>query len=87
VDAWVRARSDVAWVRPPAGLFGFVRITAGFTARALIDGPCARRGVLVGDGAFFDAPDAFRLGLAAPGERFEQGLALLGEALDEMRAG
>ena len=85
VDAWVRSRDDVSWVKPRVGVFGFVRMKRATTARALIDGPCAPRGVLVADGAFFDDSQGFRIGCTAPAPVFQRGLELLGEALDEKR--
>lgn len=84
IDAFVRSRRDVTWLRPPGGLFGLVHLASGRPVRPFIEGPCMRRGVLVADGTFFGEPSAFRIGCAAPEDTFVQGLARLGEALDEL---
>jgi DNA-binding transcriptional MocR family regulator len=85
VDALVRARPFLHWIEPPGGVFGWVELTAAglAPARALIDGACAERGVLVADGRFFGAPNAFRIGCTLSDESaFTEGLAHLADALD-----
>lgn len=84
VAAWLATRPDLAWSAPTAGLFGFVtpRVAAGAEPRDLvpvIERGALEHGVLVAPGAFFGAPEGFRLAwsidrarLAAALERLER---------------
>jgi aspartate/methionine/tyrosine aminotransferase len=69
------------WSAPSAGLFGFASIAGRGDLTALIEEAARARGVLVTPGAFFGAPDGFRLAWSAPEADLKVGLAHLEGAL------
>jgi aspartate/methionine/tyrosine aminotransferase len=86
--SWVSMHACTTWTPPDAeGLFGFVRTEPAADVGALLEGPLAARDVLVADGAFFDAPGWFRLGVTLDGALLDEGLRRLGEALEPAAGG
>ncbi|MCL2776916.1 MAG: hypothetical protein FWD73_02855 [Polyangiaceae bacterium] len=77
-EAWVRRFPHARWSSPSEGLFGFVTLPGEGDLLPKIEALLERRGVLVGAGVFFGAPNGFRLSWASlPKGQFEQGLSLL----------
>jgi hypothetical protein len=82
VSRWVLERGW-GWSAPSDGLFGFASIADRGDLTPLIEGAARSRGVLVTPGAFFGAPNGFRLAWSAPEEDLKAGLAELALALGE----
>jgi len=68
------------WVRPAGGMTAFPWLVNGGDAREFCRG-LARHGVLVAPGDCFGMPAHFRIGFAASGSRFGEGLARFSEAV------
>ena len=81
LNAFYRTRQDLDWTEHRFGTVSFPRLRDG-TAAAL----CARLeqqyDTAVVDGAFFEMPEHFRIGLGAEPGMFAEGLRRLGLALD-----
>lgn len=85
VDAWIRARSDIAWVRPQAGVVGFPRIDDrhGFDPEKLYRSLAEDYRTFTVPGRCFGMDNHhFRLGFGAAADELEAGLANLASALD-----
>jgi len=75
---WVESLPNAQWSAPAAGLFGMVTLPGRGDLTARIEETARKSGVLVGAGAFFGAPESFRLSWASSdAERFAEGLRLL----------
>jgi len=61
------------WVRPGGGMTAFPWLLSGENSRAFCE-EAARGGVLLAPGDCFAVPTHFRVGFAASGERFVEGL-------------
>jgi aspartate/methionine/tyrosine aminotransferase len=88
VDAWVRSRDDVSWVRPDAGFTGFVRV--GRPGAPLDGDEVAARAVTLGGtrvipGSFFQHRDWIRLSYYLEDDLLRRALEGLGRALDSLR--
>jgi aspartate/methionine/tyrosine aminotransferase len=68
------------WVRPQGGMTAFPWMISGENSRAFCE-DAARAGVLLAPGDCFGVPSHFRVGFAAAGERFPEGLARLADAV------
>jgi aspartate/methionine/tyrosine aminotransferase len=68
------------WVRPAGGMTAFPWLASGGNAREFCVA-MMRHGVLLAPGDCFGMPAHFRLGFAASGESFAQGIGRLAEAL------
>ncbi len=68
------------WVRPAGGMTAFPWLASGGNAREFCKN-MARHGVLLTPGDCFGMPAHFRLGFAASGESFAQGVGRLAEVL------
>lgn len=83
---FLRARPELACVRPEYGTVVFPRLEGGG-----VDAFCARLheydDTSVVPGRFFGMPEHLRIGIAAPTAQVAEGLARLGRALDERRIG
>jgi len=82
VADWVAAHSRLSWIEPPAGLFALVRVADPPDLRALAERLLAEHGLLFAPGSFFDVPGTMRISWSAPRECLEEGLEILGRALD-----
>lgn len=82
LDRFLAGRDDLEVVRPPSGTVVFPRWRKGDVAPL-----CAllreRYETTVVPGAFFGAPEHFRLGIGGATDRLVEGLDRLGRALDE----
>jgi aspartate/methionine/tyrosine aminotransferase len=83
-DAWVRARSDVSWVRPAGGLSGFLRLPRGLDGDRLAEHALSAHGVQVIPGSFFGSPGHIRLSYGLPPSDLAAALSALGRALDDL---
>lgn len=82
IDAFVAAHPELSWVRPPAGIFGFLRFRDGRSADPLL-AAARRHRLILAPGKFFGDDSAFRLGGRSPRSDFVAGLARLSTALTE----
>ena len=62
------------WIRPRGGMTAFPWLADGADTRGFCQ-DMARHGVMLAPGDCFGAPTHFRLGFAASGDRFPQGIA------------
>ncbi|MBX3229727.1 MAG: pyridoxal phosphate-dependent aminotransferase [Labilithrix sp.] len=77
-EAWASKLPNARWSAPAAGLFGMITLPGRGDLTARIEETARTAGVLVGAGAFFGAPESFRLSWATcDRERFAEGLRLL----------
>ncbi len=83
LDAFLDARPDLETVRPEAGTIAFPRLI-----RSDVETLCRllreRYETTVVPGAFFEAPEHFRIGIGGETATVDEGLARLGRALDEL---
>jgi aspartate/methionine/tyrosine aminotransferase len=82
--AFLAGRNDLEIALPEAGITLFPRLLGGDvdSLHALL---LSRYDTSIVPGKWFEMPQHFRIGLGAPTELFEEGLARLGAALDERR--
>jgi aspartate/methionine/tyrosine aminotransferase len=80
VARWVAAQG-LRWSAPPGGLFGFVYLPGRHDVMDFVDRTLREREVLVAPGAFFGAPEGFRLAWSADDATLDEGLARLADAL------
>jgi aspartate/methionine/tyrosine aminotransferase len=71
-------RDTLGWIRPQGGMTAFPWLVHTENARPFCQA-AAERGILLAPGDCFEAPSHFRLGFAATGHKFPQGLDRLGE--------
>ena len=83
IDAWVRARRDVSWVKPAGGITGFLRLPAGMDGDRLAEHAATAHGVRVIPGSFFQAKDHVRISYGLPEADLDLALESLGRALDD----
>ena len=84
LDRLFAEHSDLLrWVRPAGGMTAFPWLTSGLDTREFCRS-MARTGVLMAPGDCFGMPAHFRLGFAASGERFAQGIERVAEFLREI---
>ena len=84
LDRLFAEHSDLLrWVRPAGGMTAFPWLTNGLDTREFCRS-MARTGVLMAPGDCFGMPAHFRLGFAASGERFAQGIERVAEFLREI---
>ncbi len=76
-----RHHQTLGWVRPQGGVTAFPWLLSGENARpfCLAAADC---GILLAPGDCFDAPSHFRIGFAAAGHTFPEGLDRLSELMD-----
>jgi aspartate/methionine/tyrosine aminotransferase len=72
----------IRWVRPAGGMTAFPWLASGIDAREFCRS-LARSGVLLAPGDCFGMPSHFRIGFAASGERFAQGIERFAEFLQK----
>jgi aspartate/methionine/tyrosine aminotransferase len=87
VRQFVRARAELSWHEPEAGIIAFLRIegladTGPFCERLLRE-----QDTLLVPGGFFDAPAHVRLGFGIDQAPLREGLRRIGRALDARSAG
>ncbi|MFL5541097.1 MAG: pyridoxal phosphate-dependent aminotransferase [Longimicrobiaceae bacterium] len=83
LNAFYRTRGDLEWTEHRFGTVSFPRLRMG-TAAPLCRLLEEKYDTAVVDGAFFEMPEHFRIGLGAQPEAFAEGLRRLGLALDEL---
>jgi aspartate/methionine/tyrosine aminotransferase len=76
----------LCWVRPAGGMTAFPWLASGTNAREFCR-RLAQYGVLMAPGDCFGMPQHFRLGFAASGERFAQGIGRFAEFLQNVAQG
>jgi aspartate/methionine/tyrosine aminotransferase len=74
------------WVRPAGGMTAFPWLASGIDSREFCRS-LARYGVLLAPGDCFGMPSHFRLGFAASGDRFAQGIDRFTEVLEKVAQG
>jgi aspartate/methionine/tyrosine aminotransferase len=82
LDEFLDSRADLDYFRPPAGTVAFPRLRRGTVdefARLLRE----KYETSVVPGAFFGAPEHFRIGIGGDGDELRSGLQRIAEALDE----
>ena len=85
VDAWVRSNEDVWWVRPDAGITGFLRLAPGSDDVEIADRIYREHGVQVIPGTFFQRPGWLRVSFLLDEERLEKGLLAVATVLRASR--
>ena len=85
VDAWVRSRGDVSWVKPAGGISGFLRLPKGVDGDRLAERAAKDYGVQVIPGSFFQASDHVRVSYGLPEADLDRALLALSRALDDAR--
>ncbi|HEX2716003.1 MAG TPA: aminotransferase class I/II-fold pyridoxal phosphate-dependent enzyme [Candidatus Acidoferrales bacterium] len=81
LDGFFAEFSDLfGWVRPRGGMTAFPWLISGENSRAFCE-EAARGGVLLAPGDCFGVPAHFRVGFAASGERFPEGLERLADVV------
>jgi aspartate/methionine/tyrosine aminotransferase len=81
LDRFFAEFADVSqWVRPAGGMTAFPWLSDGSDGREFCR-RIARHGVLLAPGDCFGMPAHFRIGFAASGEKFAQGLERLADAM------
>src|SRR5262249_23429664 len=81
LDGFFAQFHDVfGWVRPGGGMTAFPWLISGENSRAFCE-EAARGGVLLAPGDCFAVPAHFRVGFAATGERFPEGLERLADVV------
>jgi aspartate/methionine/tyrosine aminotransferase len=87
LDAVFSEHADLLrWVRPAGGMTAFPWLASGVDTREFCRS-VARHGVLVAPGDCFGMPAHFRLGFAASGDRFAQGIERFAAFLKTMAPG
>jgi len=79
VAAWVGAKG-LGWSAPADGLFGLATMRGRGDLTATVEAGVRDHQVLVAPGAFFGAPDAFRIAWSLPAADLDEGLRRLGLA-------
>jgi aspartate/methionine/tyrosine aminotransferase len=82
-NAFVDSRTDIGCMPAEQGITAFPRWSGGDTQR-LDDILRERYDTAVVPGRWFEMPDHFRVGFGLPTSDFEEGLARLGSALDDL---
>ncbi len=86
LNAFLDSKSELEAVRTPAGTTSFPRMKDG-----RVDELCGilrdRYETSVVPGRFFEMPEYFRIGIGGETEMLAEGLARIGHALDELKAG
>jgi hypothetical protein len=83
LNAFYRTRGDLEWTEHRFGTVSFPRLRRGM-ATELCDLLARKHETGVVDGAFFEMPEHFRIGLGAEPDLFAEGLRRVGLALDEL---
>jgi aspartate/methionine/tyrosine aminotransferase len=86
LDAWVRSRSDVSYVRPQSGTTALIRYDAEVNSYDLCRGLLEAHGVMFTPGDAFGIPRTFRIGFADDRDTLHTGLGLTGKYLDDLAA-
>ena len=81
VDAWVQATPGIDWKKPEGPGFGAIALPEGVDDVAFGDHLYDQRGVLSVPGTWFEAPGTLRLSWLQVGDRLEEGLAIIADAL------
>lgn len=84
VAAWVASRSDLEWVAPSTGLFGFVRVKKSGNVRLAIERGMRELDVAVVPGEFFEVPDGFRLAWSLDEALIPEAVERLGRVIDSI---
>ena len=71
-------QETIGWIPPRGGMTAFPWLVSGENSREFCRA-AAQRGIVLAPGDCFDAPEHFRLGFAASGDRFPEALDRLGE--------
>lgn len=84
-ERWVKSIPRAGWSAPREGLYGLVTLRGRGDLTERIEQHARTAGVLVGPGAFFGAPESFRLSWATARtiDRFEDALARLTPLVDD----
>jgi aspartate/methionine/tyrosine aminotransferase len=81
-EVFARHEGFIAWLRPQGGMTAFPWLVDGGDTREFCR-RLAKRGVLIVPGDCFGEPSHFRLGFAASGTRFAQGIERFAQLLEE----
>jgi aspartate/methionine/tyrosine aminotransferase len=81
VDRWVRETEGLSWLPPEGPGFGVIRLPEGVDDVALAEHLHDDLDVLVVPGRMFGLPGTLRLSWLQSGDRLEEGLRVLGDAL------
>jgi aspartate/methionine/tyrosine aminotransferase len=80
---FMAGRQELEWVPPAGGSVGFPRIKGASDASEFVRTLREDYDTGVVPGAFFEAPEHFRIALGGDGSVLEEGLRRLGRALDD----
>lgn len=83
LDAFLNSRTDLKWLRPPAGTVVFPRLTSN-RVEIFLKRLREKYETSVVPGAFFELPQHFRIGIGGQTAELDEGLQRLGAALDEL---
>ena len=84
VAAWL-ASKRLPWSAPAEGLFGFVTVPGAGDLTPVIEAAVTERQVIVAPGAFFGAPDGFRIAWSLPADRLDEALESAGRGARRVR--
>ncbi len=84
-EAWMARRPELSWTPPARSLFGLIRVLGLTGSRAFCDRLHDETGLLVTPGSFFDLDDHLRISWGEPPDALDEGLSILGKALDDVR--
>jgi aspartate/methionine/tyrosine aminotransferase len=85
VRAFLRSRPELDFIDPAGGTVVFPRVRGVASSDALVRWLLEGEDTAIVPGHFFEAPAHFRLGVGAPTDALEGGLAAIGRALDQER--
>lgn len=85
LDAWVRSRADLSYVKPQSGTTALIHYAADIGSYDFCTQLLDDTGVMFTPGDAFDIPHTFRIGFADDTETLRTGLALTGQFLDTLR--
>lgn len=81
VEAWVERTPGLSWVSPQGPGFGCLKLPEGIDEVDLVDDLYRNHATLCIPGTYFDAPGTLRLSWLQAGDRLEEGLERVSQAL------
>lgn len=81
---FIGAEKRLSWIEPKGGVIGFPRVEADFDGSRLAEVLKERYATCVVPGRFFESPQHFRIGFGGDPKEFQQGIAFLRQALDDL---
>lgn len=83
--SWAAARGDVSWLEPAGGTLSLLKLPQNMDAQALSRLLREKYGTLVVPGDFFSLKGVLRISLGSDPDTFREGIANVGQAIDELK--